>query len=183
MALDWKDFFQFSKDDTFDVIEEDGLLQGRRTNLKLGEGKVLDITEDKLALEFDIISQTINLSGFLSPFGSVDVPRVTCMLLITLVDEGTGNRLEVTGTYVDPSGEDKSFSYTDTDLEAKLRNSGNRLRLNASDEFLDGISGDSTVRRLGRLQFEKTGSANSTQMDIGRVPVGDTIDILLELNQ
>ena len=182
MAIDWADFFQFSQNDTFDIIEEDGLIQGS-TDLKLGDGKVLDISGNKLVLEFNILSQTIDLTGWLDIFAdSVDVPQITGKVSITISNLGDGNQLEATGTYIDSSGATKSFSYTDTDLEARLRSSGNRIRLNASDSFLSTISSNSNIDRLGRLEFEKTGAPNTTEMDIGKLPFGGKIDIFLERN-
>ncbi len=182
MAIDWAGFFQFSQNDTFDIIEEDGLIQGS-TDLKLGDGKVLDISGNKLVLEFNILSQTIDLTGWLDIFAdSVDVPKITGTVSITLFNEGEGNRLEVSGTYIDSSGATQSFSYTDTDLTARLRSRGERIRLDASDRFLSTISSNSNIDRLGRLEFEKTGSPNTTEMDVGKLPLGGKIDIFLERN-
>ena len=180
MAIDWADFFQFSRNDTFDIIEEDGLIQGD-TDLKLGEGRVLDISGRTLILELNILSQTINLTGWLGIFASsVDVPEINGQVSITISSLGVGNELDVSGTFIDSSGASNSFSFTDTDLEARLRSGGDRIRLNASDSFLNAISSNSSIRRLGRLEFEKTGDPDTTEMDIGRLPLGGTIDIFLE---
>ena len=180
MAIDWADFFQLSKDDTFNIIEEDGLINGG-ADTKLGAGKVVDINGNALILEINIPSQTINLSGFLQIFlDSVDIPEITAQLSITISQLDDGNLLEATGTYTDDSGVSQDFSYTDTDLEARLRNSGNRIRLNASDSFLDTISSNSNINRLGRIEFEKTGDLDTTEIDVGRLPLGGKIDFFLE---
>ncbi len=182
MAIDWADFFEFSTGNTFDIIEEDGLLNGG-ADTKLGDGKVIEINGNKLVLEFNIPSQTIDLSGLLDIFvDSVDVPEITSQVSITILNLGDGNQLEVSGTYIDSDNVTQSFNYTDSDLEARLRNGGDRIRLNASDSFLDTISSDSNIDRLGRLEFEKTGDSNTTEIDIGRLPLGTKIDIFLERN-
>ena len=182
MAINWSDFFQFNQNDTFDIIEEDGLIQGG-TNLKLGDGKVSEISGNKLVLELNIISQTLDLTGVLDLFAdSVDVPQITGTVSIEISNLGDGNRLEATGTYIDPTGATKSFSYTDTDLEARLRSGGDRIRLNASDSFLSTISDNSNINRLGRLEFEKTGDSNTTEIDIGRLPFGLKVDVFLQRN-
>ncbi|MDJ0900705.1 MAG: hypothetical protein QNJ55_18025 [Xenococcus sp. MO_188.B8] len=178
MALDWTDFFQFSANDEFDIKEDDNMLE----NLT-GNGKVLSISTDKLVLQFDIPSQTIGLTGFLpniAGISSVDVPKIAATVSITLFNEGVGNRLEVSGSYIDSSGTTQSFSYTDTALTARLRRRGERLRLDASNSFLGTISNTTDLSPLGRLEFEKTSNPDVNEMDVGKLPFGEKIEIFFE---
>ncbi len=185
MAIDWRDFFELSKDDTFDIIEDEGIVGGSE-NLKLGEGKVLEILGNNLVLELNIPSQTINFTGFLADLLGlelVDVPEIASQVSMTVSNLDDGNKLEVSGTYIDSSGATQSFNYTDTNLEASLRSNGNRIRLKASDSFLQTISSDSNIKNLGRLEFEKTGDPNTTEIDVGSFTLlGLKIDLFLKRN-
>ncbi|MEM9271556.1 MAG: hypothetical protein AAGA80_01150 [Cyanobacteria bacterium P01_F01_bin.143] len=183
MALDWTNFISFNTNDVFNIVEDDNILGSLTAN-----GKVVEINGNKLVLELNIPSQTIPISGILAAIAgidSVDAPEITGTLSITVFNEGTndregvGNRLEVSGTYVDSNGT-QSFSYTDTDLRARLRRRGERIRLEASNSFLSQISNDSNISRLARLEFEKTGDPNVNEMDVGNLPLGDKIELFLE---
>ena len=178
MALNWLNHFSFSENEEFDIKEDDNMLE----NLT-GNGKVLSISTDKLVLQIDIPSQTIGLTGFLpsiAGISSVDVPKISATVSITLFNEGVGNRLEVSGTYVDPSDTAQNFSYTDTNLTARLRRRGERLRLDASNGFLGTISSTTDLSPLGRLEFEKTSNPDVNEMDVGKLPFGEKIEIFFE---
>lgn len=185
MTINWEDFFQLSNDDTFDILEQDGIIAGS-TNTKLGDGKVLERSGNQLVLELSIPSQTIELTGFLVNLfglGLVDVPLITANLSLTILDLDDGNRLEVSGTFVDSNNVTQSFDFTDTNLEASLRNGGDRIRLKASDSFLQTISNDSNIKSLGRLEFEKTGDPRTTEIDVGSFTIlGLKIDLFLKRN-
>jgi hypothetical protein len=177
MALDWTQFFQFSTNDQFKIREEDNWLDDFT-----GTGKVLDRNGNKLVLELNIPPQTISLSGFLPSIAGVDslsVPKIKATVSITLFNEGQGNRLEVQGTFINSNNQTESFNYTDINLKAELRHQGRRIRLDASNTFLSQISDNSNIAMLARLEFEKTTDLNENEMDVGKFPLGEKIELFL----
>lgn len=177
MTLKWTDFFAFSKDDKFDIKEFDNWLDSL-----VADGKVVDIDGNKLILEINIPNQTLGLSGFLpdiAGLSSLPVPEIKGEITITLLQEGVGNQLIAKGTYVDSTGSNQDFNYVDNDLKVSLRRGGGRLRLDASNSFLSQISNDNNISSLARLEFQKTSNVNETEMDIGKFPFGEKIEILL----
>ena len=177
MTLKWTDFFAFSKEDKFDIKEFDHWLDSL-----VGDGKVVNIDDNKLILEINIPKQTIGLSGFLPGIvgiSSLSVPKINAETTITLLQEGIGNKLIAKGTYVDSTGTTQNFNYEDKDVKVSLKRNGGRLRLDASNNFLSQITPDNSISSLARLEFQKTSNVNETEMDIGKFPFGEKIEILL----
>ena len=176
MTLKWTNFFAFSQEDKFDIKEFDNWLD----NL-IADGKVVNIDNNKLILEINIPKQTIGLSGFLPGIvgiNSLSVPEINAETTITLLQEGIENKLIAKGTYVDSTGTTQNFNYEDKDVKVSLKRNGERLRLDASNSFLSQITPDNSISNLARLEFQKTSKINETEMDIGKFPLGEKIEML-----
>ena len=181
---EWKDFFQFNEGDTFKIIEEDTLIGDGSANYIFDAiGKVEEISSSLLTLGFDINQQDMPTSGLLSIITGksiLPIPKIQGTISIRLIDVDGYNRLEVQGKFIDSEGIEKDFDFTDIRLQVRVNNSKERIRLDASNTFLSQISDDSSISALGRIQFQKHSNLNKNELDVGKLPLGGKIDLILE---